>query len=160
MFVRKPDSKFDLANFMRVHLFTSLGALKTGMDILMKEEHVQLDKMLGHGGLFKTKGVGQQIMAAAIDTPVFVMETAGEGGAWGMALLASYMKNKGQDESLADYLAQKVFHGEEGRVFHRRQRMSAALRSSWSVIKQGFRLNVRQWKICSRKGDIKLCWNN
>ena len=114
LFVRRPDSKFNLANFMRVHLFTSLGALKTGMDILMKEEHVQLDKMLGHGGLFKTKGVGQQIMAAAIDTPVFVMETAGEGGAWGMALLASYMKNKGQEESLADYLAQKVFHGEEG----------------------------------------------
>ena len=108
LFVRRPDSKFNLANFMRVHLFTSLGALKTGMDILMKEEHVQLDKMLGHGGLFKTKGVGQQIMAAAIDTPVFVMETAGEGGAWGMALLASYMKNKGQEESLADYLAQKI----------------------------------------------------
>lgn len=114
LFVRRPDSRFDLANFMRVHLFTSLGALKTGMDILMKEEHVQLDKMLGHGGLFKTKGVGQQIMAASIDTPVFVMETAGEGGAWGMALLASYMRNKANGETLADYLAQKVFHGEEG----------------------------------------------
>ncbi len=114
LFVRKPDSSFGLANFMRVHLFTSLGALKTGMDILTKEEHVRLDKMLGHGGLFKTKGVGQKIMAAAIDTPVFVMETAGEGGAWGMALLASYMKNKEQGETLADYLAQKVFHGEEG----------------------------------------------
>lgn len=114
LFVRKPDSKFTLANFMRVHLFTSLGALKTGMDILIKEEHVQLDKMLGHGGLFKTKGVGQRVMAAAINTPVFVMETAGEGGAWGMALLASYMKNKVQNETLADYLAQKVFHGEEG----------------------------------------------
>lgn len=114
LFVRKPDSRFHLANFMRVHLFTSLGALKTGMDILIKEEHVQLDKMLGHGGLFKTKGVGQRVMAAAINTPVFVMETAGEGGAWGMALLASYMKNKAQGETLADYLAQKVFHGEEG----------------------------------------------
>lgn len=114
LFVRKPDSRFDLANFMRVHLFTSLGALKTGMDILIKEEHVQLDKMLGHGGLFKTKGVGQRVMAAAINTPVFVMETAGEGGAWGMALLASYMKNKEQGETLTDYLAQKVFHGEEG----------------------------------------------
>lgn len=114
LFARRPDSRFDLANFMRVHLFTSLGALKTGMDILMKEEHVQLDKMLGHGGLFKTKGVGQQIMAASIDTPVFVMETAGEGGAWGMALLASYMKNQEEGETLADYLAQKVFHGEEG----------------------------------------------
>ena len=114
LFARRPDSKFNLANFMRVHLFTSLGALKTGMDILTKEEHVQLDKMLGHGGLFKTRGVGQSIMAAAINTPVFVMETAGEGGAWGMALLASYMKNKEEGETLADYLAQKVFHGEEG----------------------------------------------
>lgn len=114
LFVRRPDSRFNLANFMRVHLFTSLGALRNGMDILMKRENVQLDKMLGHGGLFKTEGVGQRIMAAAIDTPVYVMETAGEGGAWGIALLASYMKNKRADESLADYLSRKVFHGEEG----------------------------------------------
>lgn len=114
LFVRRADSNFNLANFMRVHLFTSLGALKNGMDILMKKENVQLDKMLGHGGLFKTKGVGQRIMAAAINTPVFVMETAGEGGAWGIALLASYMKNKQTGETLADYLSQKVFHGEEG----------------------------------------------
>ena len=84
MFVRRPDSKFSLANFMRVHLMTSLGALKAGMDILVKEEQVQIDKMLGHGGLFLTKGVGQRIMAAAMQTPVFVMETAGEGGAWGI----------------------------------------------------------------------------
>ena len=114
MFVRKPESKFNLANFMRVHLSTSLGALKTGMDILIKQEHVELDKMLGHGGLFKTKGVGQRILAAAIDTPVYVMETAGEGGAWGIALLASYMLNKEDGESLTSYLAQKVFGGEEG----------------------------------------------
>lgn len=114
MFVRKPESKFNLANFMRVHLSTSLGALKTGMDILTKQEHVELDKMLGHGGLFKTKGVGQRILAAAIDTPVYVMETAGEGGAWGIALLASYMLNKEEGESLTSYLTQKVFGGEEG----------------------------------------------
>ncbi len=114
LFVRRPDSSFNLANFMRVHLLTSLGALKDGMDILMKKEAVQIDKMLGHGGLFKTKGVGQRVMAAAIDTPVYVMETAGEGGAWGIALLASYMKNRQENESLADYLSQKVFHGEEG----------------------------------------------
>ena len=114
LFVRTPDSKFDLANFMRVHLSTSLGALKTGMDILTKQEHVELDKMLGHGGLFKTKGVGQKILAGAIDTPVYVMETAGEGGAWGIALLASYMKNKKAEESLTDYLAAHVFGGEEG----------------------------------------------
>lgn len=114
LFVRKPDSRFNLANFMRAHLLTSLGALKNGMDILMKKEKIQLDKMYGHGGLFKTKGVGQRFMAAAIDTPVYVMETAGEGGAWGIALLASYMKKRTEGESLADYLNRSVFHGEEG----------------------------------------------
>lgn len=114
LFVRKPDSHFDLANFMRVHLFTSLGALKNGMDILTKQENVKIEKMLGHGGLFKTKGVGQKIMAAAIDTPVYVMETAGEGGAWGIALLAAYMRQKQDGETLAEYLAEKVFRGEEG----------------------------------------------
>ncbi len=114
MFVRTPDAKFNLANFMRVHLFTSLGALKTGLDILLKEEGVQVDEILGHGGLFKTKGVGQSILAAAIDAPVSVMETAGEGGAWGIALLASYMINKEADESLSDFLNGKVFAGQKG----------------------------------------------
>ena len=114
LFVRRPDSNFNLANFMRVHLFTSLGALKTGMDILLKKEGVKLDEMLGHGGLFKTKGVGQSILAAAIDTPVTVMETAGEGGAWGIALLAAYMVCKGEGENLADYLSNRVFAGEAG----------------------------------------------
>lgn len=114
LFVRTPKSSFNLANFMRVHLFTALGALKVGMDILFKEEQVQADKILGHGGLFKTKGVGQRIMAAAMNTPVSVMETAGEGGAWGIALLASYMKNKEEGESLEEYLEQKVFAGNEG----------------------------------------------
>ena len=90
MFVRMPDSRFNLANFMRVHLFAALGALKVGMDILTKEEYIKIDKILGHGGLFKTKGVGQRIMAAAMNAPVSVMETAGEGGAWGIALLAAY----------------------------------------------------------------------
>lgn len=116
LFVRRPDSKFSLANFMRVHLMTSLGALKVGMDILVKEEQVQIDKMLGHGGLFLTKGVGQRIMAAAMQTPVFVMETAGEGGAWGIAILASYMQQKAEGETLPEYLNAKVFHGEEGSV--------------------------------------------
>lgn len=114
LFVRKPDAKFNLANFMRVHLFTSLGALKTGFDILFTEEKVQVDEILGHGGLFKTKGVGQSILAAAMNAPVSVMETAGEGGAWGIALLASYMINKGADESLAAFLDSKVFAGQKG----------------------------------------------
>lgn len=114
MIVRTPDSRFNLANFMRVNLFTSLGALKVGLDILLKQEGVKLDRILGHGGLFKTKGVGQKIMAAAMNTPVSVMETAGEGGAWGIALLASYMKNKSDGETLDDYLADHVFAGYEG----------------------------------------------
>ena len=114
LFVRSPESKFNLANFMRVNLFTALGALKTGLDILLKQEGVKLDQILGHGGLFKTKDVGQKIMAAAMDAPVSVMETAGEGGAWGIALLASYMLSKGSDETLDDYLTNKVFAGKMG----------------------------------------------
>ena len=114
LFVRTPESKFNLANFMRVHLFTALGALKTGLDILLKEEGVKVDEIFGHGGLFKTKGVGQKVMAAAMNAPVSVMETAGEGGAWGIALLASYMIGKSANETLDDYLAQKVFAGKAG----------------------------------------------
>ncbi|MDE6889430.1 MAG: FGGY-family carbohydrate kinase [Eubacterium sp.] len=114
LFVRKPDSSFNLANFMRAHLMASLSVLKTGLNLMLKEEGVKVDKMLGHGGLFKTKGVGQSILAAAINAPVFVMETAGEGGAWGIALLASYMVNKADGESLDDYLNNKVFAGQEG----------------------------------------------
>ena len=114
VFARTPDAKFNLANFMRVHLFTALGALKVGLDILLKEEGVQVDQILGHGGLFKTKGVGQKILAAAMNAPVSVMETAGEGGAWGIALLASYMVNKADGESLDNYLNEKVFAGQKG----------------------------------------------
>ncbi len=113
LFVRTPDAKFNLANFMRVNLYTALGALKTGLDILLKEEGVKVDEMIGHGGLFKTKGVGQSIMAAAVNSPVTVMETAGEGGAWGIALLASYMAG-GAKESLAEFLNKEVFAGQKG----------------------------------------------
>lgn len=108
LFVRTPDSKFNLANMMRVHLYSALGTLKLGMDILSRE-NVKIDKMLGHGGLFKTKDVGQRFMAAAINTPVSLMETAGEGGAWGIAVLASYMLTRGNGETLTDFLNNKVF---------------------------------------------------
>ncbi len=114
LFVRTPDSKFNLANFMRANLYTSLGALKVGLDILLKEEKVAVDRITGHGGLFKTKGVGQSILAGAMDATVSVMTTAGEGGAWGIALLASYMLRKGAAETLEDYLQNKVFGGDEG----------------------------------------------
>ena len=114
VFVRTPESRFNLANFMRTHLYAALGALKIGMDILVKEEKIQIDKILGHGGLFKTPGVGQRIMAAAMQAPVSVMETAGEGGAWGIALLAAYEVLREEDETLESYLAGKVFAGNEG----------------------------------------------
>jgi sugar (pentulose or hexulose) kinase len=114
MFVRTPESRFTLANFMRTHLFSSLGALKIGVDILFEQEQVKLDQLLGHGGFFKTKEVGQRIMAAAMNVPVSVMETAGEGGAWGIALLASYMLHKSTNEPLEAYLSSKVFAGENG----------------------------------------------
>lgn len=114
LFVRTPDSRFNLANFMRTHLYAALGALKIGMDILVKEEKIRIDKILGHGGLFKTPKVGQKIMAAAMQAPVSVMETAGEGGAWGIALLAAYMLRKEEEESLGAYLNEKVFAGNEG----------------------------------------------
>ncbi len=114
LFVRTPESRFNLANFMRANLYTSLGALKVGLDILMKEERVAVDRITGHGGLFKTKGVGQKILAGAMDATVSVMKTAGEGGAWGIALLASYMVQKDAGETLEDYLQNKVFGGDEG----------------------------------------------
>lgn len=113
LFVRSPKSKFNLANFMRTHLFTAFGALKIGMDILTKQEQVAIDGILAHGGLFKTPVVGQKLLAAALNVPVSVMSTAGEGGAWGMAILASYMINRDQGESLEDFLDKKVFLGVE-----------------------------------------------
>jgi sugar (pentulose or hexulose) kinase len=114
LFVRTADSRFTLANFMRTHLFSSLGALKIGLDILFEQEHVKLDQVLGHGGFFKTPVVGQKIMAAAVNVPVSVMETAGEGGAWGIALLAAYLLHKEEDETLEAYLSDKVFAEETG----------------------------------------------
>ena len=128
MFVRTPDSRFNLANFMRVNLYTALGALKTGMDILKREEGVQSDRIMGHGGLFKTKGAGQQIMADAMEIPVAVMETAGEGGAWGIALLAAFMQEK-NGRTLDQYLAEAVFQDSEISVLNPEEEGVAGYRS-------------------------------
>ena len=113
LFARTPDAKFNLANFMRVHLYSSLSVLKIGMDLLLKNEGVKVENMLAHGGLFKTKGVGQKILAAALNTPVTVMTTAGEGGAWGIALLAQYMA-EGDGKALDAWLDEEVFKDAEG----------------------------------------------
>ncbi len=108
LFIREPDSKFSLANFMRVQLFTAFGGIKIGMNILEKED-VAIDKILGHGGFFKTPVIGQSVLAAAMNAPVSVMETAGEGGAWGVAVLAAFSVNKDAGETLPDYLDNKIF---------------------------------------------------
>ena len=114
LFVRSATDKFNLANFMRANLYAAVGVLKIGNDILFKDEHVKVDRITGHGGLFKTKGVGQRILAAALDSPISVMETAGEGGAWGIALLAGYLVNKADGQTLPDYLDNNVFRGNKG----------------------------------------------
>ena len=109
MVVRLPDSRVNTANFMRSQLYGAIATLKIGMDMLAREEQVESDKLLGHGGYFKTAGVGQQILADALNVPISTMETAGEGGPWGMALLAAYMCHKAPGQSLEDYLADQVF---------------------------------------------------
>ena len=109
VFARTPDARFTLANFMRTHLLSALATLKIGLDILTQTEQVPIDKLYGHGGFFKTPEVGQRLLSAAVGTPVSVMETAGEGGPYGMALLAAYMLWKEPDETLPDYLDEKVF---------------------------------------------------
>lgn len=114
LFVRTPEAKFNLSNFMRSLLYSAFGALKVGCDIMLKEEGVKLDRITGHGGLFKTERVGQSFLAAAINAPVTVMKTAGEGGAWGVAVLANYMIGKRDGESLASYLDERVFKDQEG----------------------------------------------
>lgn len=111
VFARTPDASFTLANFMRTHILSALATLKIGLDILTGEEQVQVDKLYGHGGFFKTPVVGQTMLSAAIGAPVSCMETAGEGGPYGMALLAAYMVRKHEGESLADYLDNRVFAG-------------------------------------------------
>ena len=114
LFVRSVNDRFTLANFMRAHLYASVGVLKIGNDILFKKEKIKVDRITGHGGLFKTKGVGQRVLAAALGSPISIMETAGEGGAWGIALLASYAVNNDKRLSLAEFLEKNVFAGNSG----------------------------------------------
>ena len=113
LFTRLPDSRFTAANFMRSLLFSALASLNIGMEILTGQEKVRLDGLLGHGGLFKTRGAGQKLLAAALHTPVSVMESAGEGGAWGIALLAAYQRCGG-GMPFDEFLAKKVFAGNTG----------------------------------------------
>ena len=112
--VRSANDKFTLANFMRANLYGAVAVLKIGNDILLKDEKVNADRITGHGGFFTTPVVGQKILAAALNSPISVMKTAGEGGPWGMAILASYLVNNKNHQSLADYLDNNVFAGNTG----------------------------------------------
>lgn len=114
LFLRSATDRFTLANFMRAHLYGAIGVLKLGNDILFQKEHVAVDRIMGHGGYFTTPKVGQRMLAAALNSPISVMETAGEGGAWGIALLAAYAVNNPAGLSLPDYLDQVVFAGNTG----------------------------------------------
>ena len=109
MVLRLPDSQMNIANFMRSQLYGAIATLKLGVDMLVEKEQVETDRLVGHGGYFKTAGIGQQILADALNVPIFTMETAGEGGPWGMALLAAYMQRKENGESLEDYLQNRAF---------------------------------------------------
>lgn len=137
LFVRLPDSRLTLANFMRTQLFTALGALKIGMDLLLEDEGVQVDGITGHGGFFKVKGVGQTIMASALETPVTVMQTAGEGGPWGMAILAAYMILRQPGENLADYLKHRVFEDAAGVTVFPDPKISESFNSFMQLYKKG-----------------------
>ena len=118
MVVRTPDADFTLANFMRSHLYSAVATLKIGMDILLKEEHVAVDSLMGHGGFFKTPVVGQRVMAAGMNAPITVMDTASEGGAWGIAILAAFMKEKKDGEPLSSYLNDEIFAGQTGTTWN------------------------------------------
>lgn len=114
LLVRSAADSFSLANLMRAHLYASVAVLKLGNDVLFNEEKVQVDRLTGHGGLFKTPGVGQRVLAAALNTPISVMETAGEGGAWGIALLAAFLVKNDAGQTLPEFLDNVVFAGKTG----------------------------------------------
>ena len=142
MLVRLPESKLTIANLMRAQLNGAIVTVKIGMDMLAEQEQVETDRLLGHGGFFKTPGVGQQILADALNVPVTTMETAGEGGPWGMALLAAYMMRKAEGESLENYLNHKVF--------------STAKSSTLNPTPEGvagFEAYLKRYKACLRAED-------
>ena len=114
LFVRRPDADFTLANFARAQLYACMATLKIGLDILFGQERVTVDDLLGHGGLFKVPVVGQKLLAGALGVPVSVMQTAGEGGPWGMALLAGYRLHRQAGQTLEEYLRDAIFANAEG----------------------------------------------
>ncbi|MDU8925088.1 FGGY-family carbohydrate kinase [Pasteurellaceae bacterium LIM206] len=146
MFMHPMNARFNLANFMRVHLYTAFGAMKLGMDILLQREKVEIERILAHGGIFKTKNIAQRILAAALNTPIAVMNTAGEGGAWGAALLANYLTYT--DDSLEDYLDKHIFAHTEQTVCLPDEAMSQGYQRFMQRYQQG--ISIVQQAIESR----------
>lgn len=146
LLARTPDAKFNLANFMRTHLYSALATLKIGLDILLKKEHVSIDSITGHGGLFKTPVVGQAMLAAAMNAPVTVMDTASEGGPWGQAILAAYMLERSSGEGLGEYLKQRIFAGQTGTTI-----------DPDSADVEGFDAFIEKYKAClpSERGAVE-----
>jgi len=109
LFIRKPDDEFNLSNFMRTHIYSSFATVKIGLDLLFNDQEIKINKLLGHGGLFKIEKIAQQMLASSLNTPVEVTNSASEGGAWGIAILAEYLSHKEQNQSLEEYLNKKIF---------------------------------------------------
>ena len=136
MYFRTPDGKFNLANLFRAEIYSTMAALKLGMDILFEKEQVSVDKITGHGGLFKTRGVAQQFLADGLGCAVSVMKTAGEGGAWGMALLAAFSVCGG-GKSLPEFLDSEVFGGMESTTLQPEENGAEGFRRFMENYKRG-----------------------
>ncbi|MGX3066929.1 xylulokinase [Ursidibacter arcticus] len=136
MFLHPTNAKFTLQNFMRVHLYTAFGAMKLGMDILRDQEKVDIDHILGHGGIFKTKGIAEQMLASALNIPIATMNTASNGGAWGIALLANFLKKRGK-VSLEDYLERFIFNQSHLMVYQPEPEMVDGYQSFIQQYKKG-----------------------
>ena len=137
MIFRDPEAKFTIQNLMRSLVYSCYATLKLGMDILTKEENVKLERLYAHGGLFKTPVPSQNILSAALGADVTLMKSAGEGGAWGIALLAAYMTRVDKSQSLKDFLAEKVFKGAEGSTVSPDERDAAGVAAFMSAYKAG-----------------------
>ncbi|WP_420912807.1 xylulokinase [Enterococcus mundtii] len=153
LFVRQPDSKFDLANFMRMHLSSAFGAMRLGMEIL-KSEQVTIDRLVAHGGIFKTPKVAQTILASAMEAPVTVMETAGEGGAWGIALLAAYLRSA-DSMTLEEFLAKEVFSTSEGLTIEPKEADLKGYEKFIELYKKG--LPIEASAIVSMEEGVREC---
>ena len=145
LFARKHDSRFSLENFLRATCFSSLCALRTGVDILTREEGVVIEEIRGHGGFFRGGDTGQRMMAAALDVPVSIPATAGEGGAWGMAVLAAYMLCADAEPSLPDFLDRRIA-GSIGQPVKPDPRDVQGFADTTRATGRGSQSNVRRWR--------------